>query len=262
MPMRLSNVLVIVCGLGIVFPSSYLAGQNPPSQGREVTKLHAGKCASCHGADMSGGSASSLADANWRYGSDDASITRSIRDGHPDAGMPAMGHVLNPAEIRALVIYIHERGAEFERSHRKYNAPSPGTIVQSEEESFKLESVRALITVGKIDPIVARARIMSAIPRETHNDMTKPIKIALVVALVVEVINIFGLGVPPLKGYTAGHPTHFEHVRDIEQKILHYPAIFVASESCIGWVMPFRVSRCCSRFSCSSSAAILKPPCS
>lgn len=60
--------------------------------------------------------------------------------------------------------------------------------------------------------------------------MTKPIKIALVVALVVEVVNVFGLGMQPLKGYTAGHPTHFEHIRDIEQTILHYPALFVASE--------------------------------
>jgi glucose/arabinose dehydrogenase len=90
---------------------------------------------------MSGGSASSLADATWRYGGDDASITRSIRDGHPDAGMPAMRQGLNDAEIRALVIYIHERGAAFERAHTKYNAPSPGVIVQSEKESFKLESV-------------------------------------------------------------------------------------------------------------------------
>jgi hypothetical protein len=59
--------------------------------------------------------------------------------------------------------------------------------------------------------------------------MTKPIKIALVMAVVVEVMNVFGLGVQPLKGYTAGHPTHFEHIRDIEQTILHYPALLVAS---------------------------------
>jgi glucose/arabinose dehydrogenase len=90
---------------------------------------------------MSGGLASSLVDATWRYGGDDASIARSIRDGHPDAGMPAMRQAMNEAEIRALVIYIHERGATFEQAHTKYNAPSPGTIVQSEKASFKLEPV-------------------------------------------------------------------------------------------------------------------------
>lgn len=59
--------------------------------------------------------------------------------------------------------------------------------------------------------------------------MAKPIKIALVLALLVEVMNVFGLGMQPLKGYTTGHPTHFEHIRDIEQTILHYPALLVAS---------------------------------
>jgi mono/diheme cytochrome c family protein len=74
-----SNIWTIVCGLGIVLPA-YFAQQNPPSKGREVTKLYAENCASCHGADMSGGSASSLVDAAWRYGGDDVSITHSIRD--------------------------------------------------------------------------------------------------------------------------------------------------------------------------------------
>jgi glucose/arabinose dehydrogenase len=140
-PVKLPKVWTLACCLCIVLPISNFAKQNPPSRGREVTKLYADKCASCHGADMSGGSASSLVDATWRYGGDDASIARSIRDGHPDAGMPAMRQALNDAEIRALVIYIHECGAAFERAHTKYNAPSPGTIVQSEKESFKLESV-------------------------------------------------------------------------------------------------------------------------
>jgi glucose/arabinose dehydrogenase len=135
--------------LGFVFPATDFARQNPPSQGREVTKLYAANCASCHGADLSGGSASSLVDSIWRYGGDDASIARSIRDGHPDAGMPPMRQALNGAEIRALVIYIHERGAAFERAHTKYNAPKVGEIVRSEKESFKLEPV---METGLVEP--------------------------------------------------------------------------------------------------------------
>jgi glucose/arabinose dehydrogenase len=127
--------------LGIVLPASHFAQQNPPSQGREVTKLYADNCSNCHGADMSGGSAPSLLDGTWRYGGDDASITHSIRDGHPDAGMPAMREKFNDAEIRGLVIYIREKSAEAERAHTKYNAPTPGSVVQSEKQSFKLESV-------------------------------------------------------------------------------------------------------------------------
>lgn len=138
--MKRSKVGIILCGLAIAVPA-YFAQHNPPSKGREVTKLYAENCASCHGADMSGGSASSLVDSTWRYGGDDVSITRSIRDGHPDAGMPAMRQALNDPEIRGLVIYIHERAAAFETARTKYNAPSPGMAVQSEKESFKLESV-------------------------------------------------------------------------------------------------------------------------
>jgi len=135
-----SHLWRIACALSILLPA-YLAQQNPPSKGREVTKLYAQDCAGCHGAEMSGGSASSLTDGAWRYGGDDASITRSIRDGHPEAGMPAMRQALNDAEIRGLVIYIHERGAAFETAHTKYNAPSPDTIVQGENEAFRMESV-------------------------------------------------------------------------------------------------------------------------
>ncbi|HEY7305286.1 MAG TPA: PQQ-dependent sugar dehydrogenase [Bryobacteraceae bacterium] len=133
--------LWIVCAGIAVFPLSFFAWQNPPGQGREVTRLYTDKCAGCHGADMSGGSASSLVDGVWRYGGEDSSITKSICDGHPEAGMPAMRQMLNNAEVRALVIYIRERSAEFERARTKYNSPSPGTVVQSERESFRLEPV-------------------------------------------------------------------------------------------------------------------------
>jgi glucose/arabinose dehydrogenase len=90
---------------------------------------------------MSGGSGPALAAGVWHYGSDDASIARSIRDGHPDKGMPAMRGALNDAEIRALVVYIHEKGAAFQRERTKYNAPKAGEIVASEAESFQLEPV-------------------------------------------------------------------------------------------------------------------------
>src|SRR5689334_17248200 len=137
------------CVLVVVLPSSSYGQRNPPSQGREVTKLYADNSASCHGADMSDGSASSLVDSSWQYGSDDASIPRSIRDGHADRGMPAMRDRLNEAEIRALVVYIHERGAAARDASAKHNAPSPGAIVQSEKESFKLEPVAE---AGLVEP--------------------------------------------------------------------------------------------------------------
>jgi len=137
-----SSLLLTLPGIGS-------AWQNPEPKGRDVTKIYAGSCAACHGADLSGGSASSLADSVWRFGGDDASLAASIRDGHPKEGMPAMRQSLNDAEIRGLIIYIREHTAAYERAHTKYNAPAPGTVVQSEQQAFKMESV---VEAGLDDP--------------------------------------------------------------------------------------------------------------
>lgn len=133
----------------ILLPFVSWAQKNPPSEGREVTKLYAEQCASCHGADMSGGSGPSLCGEIWKHGGDDTSVTRSIRDGYADAGMPAMRQIISPAEIRALVVYIHEKRASAEQAHTKYNVPVPGAVVQSEKGSFKLESV---VNTGLVEP--------------------------------------------------------------------------------------------------------------
>ncbi|HEY3937345.1 MAG TPA: PQQ-dependent sugar dehydrogenase [Bryobacteraceae bacterium] len=134
------HLWLVSCSLSIVAPACF-GQQNPPSRGRDVTKLYAEKCAGCHGVDMAGGSASSLVDGVWRYGGDDASLADSIRNGHPEVGMPAMGQEFDAPEIRGLVIYIRERAASFKTAHTKYNAPLPGAIVESEAGSFKLEPV-------------------------------------------------------------------------------------------------------------------------
>src|SRR5690242_11884639 len=95
-----SNIWIAM-GLSFAAIASF-GQQNPPSRGRDVSKLYTEYCASCHGTDMAGGSASSLEDGIWRYGGDDSSIAASIRNGHPDEGMPAMKKDLNAPEIRAL----------------------------------------------------------------------------------------------------------------------------------------------------------------
>jgi aldose sugar dehydrogenase len=128
-----------MCSLGVVLRASYFAQHNPPSQGREVTQFYADQCARCHGADLAGGSAPSLVKGTGRSGGDDARLAQSIRSRHP--GLLAVQPALNEAEIRALVIYIHERRAAFEQAHARYNAPSPGTVVPSEQASFPLEAV-------------------------------------------------------------------------------------------------------------------------
>ena len=113
-------------------PPICFAQRNPPSQGREVTKLYSDYCASCHGPDMAGGTAPSLVNKPV----DDAKATHSICDGHP-----TLQHAFNDAEIRGLVIYIRERAAAYETGHTKYNSPTTGVVVRSERAAFMLEPV-------------------------------------------------------------------------------------------------------------------------
>lgn len=135
--------------VGLLLPLASWAQRNPPSEGREVTKLYGEQCASCHGADLAGGSGPSLVGETWKHGGDDASVTRSISGGYESAGMPAFRQTVSRAEIRALVVYMHEKRAAVEREHTKYNTPSPGAVVQSEKARYKLDPV---MESGLVEP--------------------------------------------------------------------------------------------------------------
>jgi aldose sugar dehydrogenase len=136
---RLSNIAMAMC---LSFAGlACFAQQNPPSRGRDVTKVYTQYCAGCHGADMTGGSGPSLVDGSWRHGGDDSNLAAGIRNGYPEQGMPAMAKNFDAAEIRGLVIYIRELADRYKAAHTTYHSPMPGAIVQGENASFKLEPV-------------------------------------------------------------------------------------------------------------------------
>ncbi len=74
--------------------------------------LFADNCAACHGERGEGNrdvGAPRLSDQIWLYGSDKASIVRSIS--YARAGvMPAWGRRLDPAIINMLAVYVHALG--------------------------------------------------------------------------------------------------------------------------------------------------------
>jgi aldose sugar dehydrogenase len=108
---------------------------------RDVTKIYAELCANCHGPALQGAQFSSLVDDDWKFGSDDASLTKSIKDGHPEQGMPPMGGLLTDQEVRGLVIFIREAGAKNRRERSMFAVPASGAPVKSERHTFKLETV-------------------------------------------------------------------------------------------------------------------------
>ncbi len=108
---------------------------------RDVGKLYAELCANCHGKDLQGGQAPSLADDEWKFGGDDASITRSISVGNLTNGMVPWQGVLSDAEIRAMVVLFREKGAALKRKGITYPQPKEDEVVKSQAHSFRIKSV-------------------------------------------------------------------------------------------------------------------------
>ncbi len=108
---------------------------------REISKLYAEQCANCHGKDLRGGNASSLFDNVWRFGADDASVARGIRDGYPNQGMESFKAMLSEAEIRAMIVYLREKTTEFSRLEVRQVKPADNQLLTSREHKFRLEQV-------------------------------------------------------------------------------------------------------------------------
>lgn len=108
---------------------------------RDIARVYSEFCASCHGNNLEGSAASSLIDGKWKFGADDESIAKIIRDGIEDEGMPSMKNGLTEAEIRAMVIFIREK--ETQAALKKLSLPKPQDeqIVQSELHKFRIKTV-------------------------------------------------------------------------------------------------------------------------
>ncbi|MFM1851300.1 MAG: hypothetical protein RIS54_984 [Verrucomicrobiota bacterium] len=111
------------------------------TQGQDVRELYQTYCANCHGARLEGGLGGNLVDDTWKHGADDDSLTRVIREGVVDAGMPAFGATLDEAQVRGLVVYLREMGARAAAAQTEFSRPTPETVTTSEVQRFRLEVV-------------------------------------------------------------------------------------------------------------------------
>lgn len=136
-----TTVLLALSSLAVVSAPA----MQRPGRGRDVERLYADSCANCHGPKLTGAQGPSLVDDEWKHGSDDASIAKSIHDGQPAAGMPPFGGALSGQDIRALVIYIREEGAKARRAHTTMAKPAGNISVASELHAFRLETVTSKV---------------------------------------------------------------------------------------------------------------------
>ena len=136
---HLRSVAVALVLLSVSAP--LLLRAQPKQHPRDVSKLYGELCASCHGPKLTGAQAPSLLDDVWKFGGDDASISKSIKEGSLSAGMPPMANALSEQEIRAMVIFIREEAAKAGREQSTFARPGARTVVKSELHAFKLETV-------------------------------------------------------------------------------------------------------------------------
>src|SRR5579871_4737949 len=113
--------LTFVLGLSLL-PLGQIAATAAPAP-RDPAQIATTMCAGCHGSVLTGGGGPSLVDSFWNHGSDDDSITRSIRDGWPLSRMPPFGQTLSEVEIKGLVGYIRQQGEEFAQGRLKIPPP-------------------------------------------------------------------------------------------------------------------------------------------
>jgi glucose/arabinose dehydrogenase len=118
--------------------ASTLLGQ--PVLKKDVAQIYTEICANCHGAQLEGGSAPSMLDEQWSSGTgDDASLARIISEGSLEKGMPAFHSLMNEADIRAMVIFIREKRASYQRSRQTKSTPTG--IVTTAEHRYRIETV-------------------------------------------------------------------------------------------------------------------------
>ncbi|NQX02651.1 PQQ-dependent sugar dehydrogenase, partial [bacterium] len=116
--------------------SGFAAAQNVKVEG-----LYSQHCAGCHGGNFEGGNGGSLVDGEWKHGSSDAEIFRSIAKGNIPLGMNPWESILSEDQIRSLVIFLREKEKQTLVKGMNFPIPSPDKVTKTELESYRIETL-------------------------------------------------------------------------------------------------------------------------
>jgi glucose/arabinose dehydrogenase len=134
----------VLCALAFGFVCGFLPKDADAAESRDPAKLSVEFCAGCHGPNLAGGPAPSLLDDVWKYGGDDDSVLRGIRNGFPQANMPPFDGILTDAEQRGLLTYIRKLSRQFGLGLIPANAPAADSVtLRTEKHAFRLETFAA-----------------------------------------------------------------------------------------------------------------------
>ncbi len=105
-----------LCVLGLLFavpPQTVILSPADEPLGEEI---YGQRCARCHGPAGQGGSASSLADGIWAYGSSFDEVSLNIAAGLPGTDMPAFSSEIGTESVPFVTGYLFElEGAQPEQ---------------------------------------------------------------------------------------------------------------------------------------------------
>ncbi|MCP5545130.1 MAG: PQQ-dependent sugar dehydrogenase [Akkermansiaceae bacterium] len=107
----------------------------------KVEDLYANNCSGCHGKDFEGGIGGVLTDGEWKHGSSDEEIYRSIAKGNLELGMTPWEGILKPDQIRSLVIFLREKEKQALTKGKEFPVPSPDKVTKTELHDYKIETL-------------------------------------------------------------------------------------------------------------------------
>lgn len=108
---------------------------------RKAEDLYGQNCAACHGAKFEGGMGGSLVDGEWKHGSSDAEIYRSIAKGNIQLGMTPWEGTLSEKEIRSLVILLREKEKQTLTKGVSFPKPSSNQVTKTKLHDYRLETL-------------------------------------------------------------------------------------------------------------------------
>jgi aldose sugar dehydrogenase len=107
---------------------------------RDPQKNYADYCSGCHGEKMN-----AFVDRKWKYGNSDPALFKTIKYGHPDAGMPSFQAAFTDKEINELVNYI-KKGIENVKRY-DFEEPVKSNVFKTKSLTIRLDTVAKGIQV-------------------------------------------------------------------------------------------------------------------
>ncbi len=118
-------------------------------QPHTVTGLYRVNCSGCHGLHLLGLQGPALISSKYAHGTSDEQVTRTIREGYPQKGMPSFAAILSAGQIRSLVEYLKKERTENTPEYLAAQDANlirdiPRTTLQSELEPFRIQVIAEL----------------------------------------------------------------------------------------------------------------------